>query len=194
MDQERRKTLIELYRKSSDYDLEQLLLEGKESFEDGAYDLIVAEARRRHIHTGPDYIESDYDEDEAEYTDAMKEIRFDMMSDPDLMGVLVNIHQLDELNFHLASAEAIRRGIDATDIRAYRKTVQQERCAEPVEVEMIESPRPLIISKTIDEAKLYAEALDEEGIPYEVQIIVDDKDYKQAEMATNSIMPPENDE
>ncbi|MDM7918682.1 MAG: hypothetical protein QUS12_05895 [Methanosarcina sp.] len=193
MDQERRKTLIELYRKSSDDDLEQLLLEGKESYEDGAYDLIVAEAKRRHIHTGPDYIEA-YDEDEAEDGEAVKEIRFDMISDPDLMGVLVNIHQLDELNFHLASAEAIRRRIDETYIRAYRKTVQRESCAEPVDVEMIENPRPLIIVKTIDEAGFYAEALEGEGIPYEVQIIVDDRDYKQAEMATNGIMPPENDE
>lgn len=194
MDNERRRTLFELYKKSSDEDLEQLLLEGKESYEDGAYDLIVAEAKRRHIHTGPDYIEPDYDEDEAEYTEAIKEIRFDMMSDADLMGVLVNIHSLDELNFHLASAEAIRRRIDSTDIRAYRKTVQQERSAEPVEVEMIENPRPLIIVKTIDEAGFYAEALEGEGIPYELQILVDDKDYKQAEMATNSIMPPENDD
>jgi hypothetical protein len=193
MDNERRRTLFELYKKSSDEELEQLLLEGKESFEDGAYDLILAEAKRRKLDAGTDYIES-YDEDEAEYTDAIKEIRFDMMSDADLMGVLVNMHQLDELNFHLASAEAIRRRIDATDIREYRKTVQQERGAEPVEVEMIENPRPLIILKTIDEAGLYAEALDEEGIPYEIQVIVDDRDYKQAEMATNSIMPPVDDE
>jgi hypothetical protein len=131
-------------------------------------------------------------EDETEDGAAViKEIHFERMSDPDLMGVLVNIHQLDELNFHLASAEAIRRRIDSTDIRAYRKTVQCESCAEPVEIEMIENPRPLIILKTIDEAGLYAETLDEEGIPYEIQIIVDDKDYKKAEMAANSIMPPE---
>jgi len=193
MDNERRRTLFELNKKSSDEDLEQLLLEGKESFEDGAYELILAEAKRRKLDTGTDYIES-YDEDEAEYSEAKKEIRFNMMSDADLMGVLVNMHQLDELNFHLASAEAIRRRIDATDIKTYRKTVQQERCAEPVEVEMIENPRPLVIVKTIDEAGFYAEALDGEGIPYEVQIIVDDKDYKQAEMATGSIIPPVNDE
>jgi hypothetical protein len=190
MDNERRRILFELYKKSSDEDLEQLLLEGKESFEDGAYDLILAEAKRRKIDTGTgsDYDESDYMEAETEDGETViKEIRFDRMSDPDLMGVLVNIHQLDELNFHLASAEAIRRRIDSTDIRSYRKTVQCESCAEPVEIEMIENPRPLIILKTMDEAGLYAETLDEEGIPYEIQIIVDDKDYKRAEMAANSI-------
>ncbi len=192
MDNQRRRTLFELYKKSSDEDLEQLLLEGKESFEDGAYDLILAEAKRRRLDTGSDYGEPDYVEDETEEGEVdIKEIRFDKLSDPDLMGMLVNIHQLDELNFHLASAEAIRRRIDSTDIRAYRKTVQCESCAEHVEVEMIENPRPLIILKTVDEAGLYTEALDEEGIPYEIQIIVDDRDYKKAEMAANSIMPPE---
>jgi hypothetical protein len=190
MDNERRRILFELYKKSSDEDLELLLLEGKESFEDGAYDLILAEAKRRKIDTGTgsDYDESDYHEDETEDGETViKEIHFERMSDPDLMGVLVNIHQLDELNFHLASAEAIRRGIDSTDIRAFKKTVQCESCAEKIEIEMIENPRPLIILKTMDEAGLYAETLDEEGIPYEIQIIVDDKEYKRAEMAANSI-------
>jgi hypothetical protein len=188
MDNERRRTLFELYKKSSDEELEQLLLEGKESFEDGAYDLILAEAKRRRLDTGADYDESDYSEEETESGEAViKEIHFERMSDADLMGVLVNIHQLDELNFHLASAEAIRRKIDSTDIKAYRKTVQCESCAEKLEIEIIENPRPLIILKTIDEAGFYTDALDEEGIPYEIQIIVDDKDYKKAEMAANSI-------
>ncbi len=143
---------------------------------------------------GSDHDDTSYDPDKTEERETAREIRFDRMSNADLMGVLINIHSLDELNYHLASAEAIRRRIDATDIRAYRKTVQSERYTEPVEIDIIENPRPLVIIKTIDEAAFYAEALEGEGIPYEVQVIVDDKDYKQAEIATNSIMHSENDE
>jgi hypothetical protein len=101
--------------------------------------------------------------------------------------ILINIHTLDELNFHLAAAEAIRRNIDASDIREFKNIVQREQCDEGVEIEMIENPQPLMILKTIDEAGLYTDALDEEVIPFEIQIIVDQKDYKQAEMVTNRI-------
>ena len=59
---------------------------------------------------------------------------------------------------------------------------------------MIENPRPLIILKTIDEAGLYIDTLVEEEIPFEIQIIVDDRDYKKAEMATDNILPFPEDE
>ena len=188
MDKERRLELIEIYKRCSDDDLAQMIREGEGSFEDGAYDLILAEVKKR----GLPY-EQDYSGKDGEYGyEEGEEINFDEMSTEDLMGVLVNIHDLDELNFHLAAAEAIRRNIDASDIRAYKKLVQCEQCSPPAdaaEIDIIENPRPLIILKTIDEADLYADTLDEERIPYEIQIIVDDRDYKKAEMATNNIVP-----
>ena len=68
-----------------------------------------------------------------------------------------------------------------------------EQCDDSAEIEMIENPRPLIILKTIDEVGLYTDTLHEAGIPFEIQIIVDDKDYKKAEMVTDNILPfPEN--
>jgi len=67
--------------------------------------------------------------------------------------------------------------------------VNDEQRDEGIEIEVIENPRPLIILKTIDEAGLYINALAEEGIPFEIQINVDDRDYKQAEMATNNLLP-----
>ncbi len=59
---------------------------------------------------------------------------------------------------------------------------------------MIENPRPLIILNSFDEAGLYVDKLDEEEITYEIQIIVDDRDYKKAEMVTMNILPPPEDE
>lgn len=198
MDKERRLKLIEIYKKCSDDDLDQMIQEGRESYEDGAYELILEEIRRRGISdpASDDLLddESDYDgESEYEYAE---EINFEGMSSEDLMGMLVNIHTLDELNFHLAAAEAIRRNIDASDIRAYKKIVQcDNQCSantDTVEMAIIENPRPLIILNSIEEADFYADALAEEGIPFEIQIIVDDRDYKKAELATNNIMlPPE---
>ena len=188
MDKEKRIKLIEMYKRCSDDDLNQMILEGKESFEDGAYELILAEVENRGLDNEAD---EDVLYDDAGY-DISEEINFEKMSTEDLMGILVNIHDLDELNFHLVSAEAIKRGIDMADIRAYRKIVQCEQCSDHIEIEMIENPRPLIILKTIDETGLYADTLYEEGIPFEIQIIVDDRDYKKAEMATkNIIFPPE---
>jgi hypothetical protein len=167
-----------------------MIQEGRESFEEGAYELILTEADKRGIDDEPDYDDQD-NEIDSEY---VEEINFNNMSTEDLMGILINLHALDELNFHLASAEAIRRNIDASDIRAFKKIVNCEQCTDCVEIEMIENPRPLVIIKMIDEAGLYTDTLDEEDIPYEIQIIVDDKDYKKAEMATNNILFPHEDE
>jgi hypothetical protein len=190
MDKEKRIELIGMYKRCSDDDLEQMILEGRESFEDGAYELILAEAQKRGLTNATDD-EEFYDE--AAY-ETCEEINFDEVSTENLMGILVNIHDLDELNFHLASAEAIRRNIDMSDIRAYKKIVQCEQCNDGLEIEMIENPRPLIILKTIDEAGLYADTLYEEGIPFEIQIIVDDRDYKKSVLATNKILLPQEDE
>jgi len=179
MDEIRRKELIEIYKNCSDEDLHQFILEGNENFEEEAYKLILVEAHKRGL-----------DDNEPDDNEVGEEINFDEMSNEDLLGILVNINTLDELNFHLASAEAVRRNIDMTDIRAYKKIVNCEQCDEGIEIELIENPRPLIILKTIDEASLYIDSLDEEGIPFEIQIIIDEKNYKKAEMATNNILPP----
>ena len=154
-------------------------------------ELILEEAKIRGIYNEVDGEE--IREDEVDGDEVREEINFDEMSNEDLFGVLVNIHTLDDLNFHLASAEAIRRKIDMTDIRAFKALVNGEQNEEDVKIEMIENPRPLIILKTIDEAGLYIDTLDKEGIPFEIQIIIDEKNYKKAEMATNNILPtPEN--
>lgn len=189
MDKIERMKLIEIYKRCSDEDLRQFILEGKESFQEGAFELILKEAQKRGIDNKPDVDEYEYDN----YRSG-EEINFAEMSTEDLMGVLVNVHDLDELNFHLASAEAIRRNIDMTDVRAFKKIVQCEQCDTGMEIEMIENPRPLIILKTIDETGLYTDALDEEGISYEIQIIVDDRDYKKAGITANNIMLPFDDE
>ena len=184
MEKERQKNLIEIYGNCGDDDLIQMIQEGEDNFEEGAYELILAEIQKRGL-----------DDELIEYDDEIvEEINFNEMTDQDLMGVLVNMHTLDELNFHLAAAEAIRRNIDATDVRAYKNIVQCEQCSGGTEIEIIESPRPLIIINTIDEAGLYTDALQEEGIPFEIQISVDDRDYKKAEMATSHIVPVPEDE
>ena len=177
MDHEKRMKFIKIYENCSDDEISQMILEGKDSYEEGVYDLIRIEARKRKI-------DKKSDDEFSEGTN------FGEMSNEDLLGVLANIHTLDELNFHLASAEAIKRNIDQTDIREFKKIVNCEQCGDSVEIEMIENPRPLIILNTIDEAGLYIDTLYEEGIPFEIQIIVDDNDYKKAEMATNNILLP----
>lgn len=190
MDNERRKELIEIYRNCSDDDLLEMVQEGKESYEDGAYELILGEVQKRGL-------ADEADDHEIYNYEIGEEINFKDLSTEDLMGVLINIHNLDELNFHLAAAEAIRRNIDSTDIRAYKKIVQCEQCSpspDTMETEIIENPRPLIILKTIGETECYIDALDEEGLPFEIQINVDDRDYRKAEMATNNIMLPQEEE
>ena len=53
MDDAKRMKLIEIYERCSDDEIIQMLLEGKESFEEGAYDLIRIEASKRRINTKP---------------------------------------------------------------------------------------------------------------------------------------------
>ena len=189
MEKEKRKQLIDIYKKCSDDDLNQMILEGEESFEDGAYNLILAEMQKRGI--GEEHHEDEPDDEDG--FEVSEEIDFDKMNTADLMGVLVNLHTLDKLNFHLALAEAVRRKIDTSDITAYKKIVNGNRCEDAIKIEVIENPRPLVILNSFDEAGLYTATLDEEEIPYEIQIIVDDRDYKKAEMVTMNILPaPEN--
>lgn len=189
MEKERRKSLIEYYKNCSDYDLEMMIQDGRESFEEGVYELILNEAEKRGLDekSGNNFL-NDEQEDFGPDNKYYDEINFSKMSTEDLLGLLINTHLLDELNFHLASAEAIRRNIDATDIREFKKIVQQEQCNKGAEIELIENPQPLVILKTIDEACLCANALNEEGILFEIQIIVDQKDYRKAEMASDRIL------
>ena len=184
MDDNKRMKLIETYEKCSDDEIIEMIQEGKDSFEEGVYDLIRIEASKRRLNTKPD----------SGFSGDIRDINYDKISNEDLMGILINVHALDELNFHLASAEAIKRNIDSADIRAFKKIVNCEQCGEAAEIEMIENPRPLIILKTVDEAGLYTDTLDEEGIPFEIQLNVDDRDYKKAEMATDNILPFQEDE
>ncbi len=182
MDSAEQNRFIEIYKKCGDDELVMMIDEGEDSFQEGAYELIIAEAKRRGLVTGNDsfYVEG-----------SEGEINFADMSNEDLMGVLVNIHNLDELNFHMASAEAVRRNIDSSDIRAFKSMVQKkenEQCTECAEkIEVIENPHPLIILNSYEEVGLFVDKLYDEEIPFEIQINVDGRDYKKAEMATSEL-------
>ena len=54
MDDSKRMKLIEIYERCSDDEIREMIQEGKDSFEEGAYDLIRIEARKRRINIKPD--------------------------------------------------------------------------------------------------------------------------------------------
>ena len=188
MDSAEQKRFIEIYKKCGDDEIVMMIDEGEDSFQEGAYELILAEAESRGLISG----------DDALYVEGSEgEINFADMSDEDLMGVLVNIHDLDELNFHMASAEAVRRNIDSSDIRIYKRMVQegkQEQCTECEEkIEVIENPQPLIILHSYEEVGLFVNKLHDEEVSFEIQINVDERDYKKAEMATSELFAVQKD-
>jgi len=174
MELEKQMKFVEYFKERSDVEIKEAVLSGKESFQEGVFEIILAEAHSRKIEINP-----------AQNTEESK--GYDTMSRAELLDLLIKIDTLDELNFHLISAEAIMRKISRKEINEYERLKYGDKQETTPEIDSIENPQPLLIVKNIETARPIAESLSAAQIPFEVQINVDEENYRKAEIKLNEI-------
>jgi len=129
MDMRKKAELMNYYREQSDEVIKDFVRLGRDSFEQGVFDLILKEARQRNIEEQHPAIDASL---EAE-NDENDEEAADMITLPD----------------------------DAL---------------------------PLVIIDNPEDAQPFFKALNEAKIPYSIQIMIDPKDYEQADSVTSNLL------
>jgi len=124
---EKKMDLIKYYREQSDEVIKEFLGLGRDSFEEEAYDLILAEAKHRRLKEEPP---------------------------------------------HIDALEA-------------QKNENNEGAAE--KIPQLSNPLPLIIIDNPEDAQPLFKALIEAGIPYNIQIIVEEDDYEKADYVISNL-------
>jgi len=180
MDVEEVSNLAESYRGLSDKEIAELLQSGPENFEKEAYDLLLMEGRRRRIDikASPDIKTETGKPLEEKTRDEILEL---FMSAPDM----------DEDTYEALCDEALRRDISPEEIDQYRMGISETKKDEEG-TGAIPNPLPLIITENLDEAQPFLKALAEAGIPFSIEIMVDEKDYEKAEDVTGHLKPVDN--
>ena len=179
MEMEERSQLERYYSERSDEELKQFILSGKDSFQEGAYDMILIEARRRRID----------ERDLLAQQNAQKALH--EMSRGELISLLSEDAppkgtQLDSLH-----AEAFRRNIQRDEIAEYRlntapKDLEAPQIAERQQV--MDCTFPLLTLDTLADVNKYTDVLARAGIPFALQILVNEQDYAKAESETNVVL------
>jgi len=134
MDTEKKMDLMKYYREQSDEVIKEFLRLGRDSFEEEAYDLILAEAKHRRLKEEP----------------------------PDI------------------------------DTLEAQKNENNEEAAE--KIPLLGNPVPLIIIDNPEDAQPFFKALLEAGIPYSIQIIVEENDYEQADYVISNLQSKDTNE
>jgi len=98
--------------------------------------------------------------------------------------------------FNALCAEAFRRNISRDEIEHLHKEIIKAQNKEDNEEKeergsLPENILPLIILENLEDAQPYFEALDEAGIPYNIQIMVEENDYDQADHIISRLQPNE---
>ncbi len=181
MDTETNKDLIKYYREQPDEQIREYLRLGRDSFEKEAYDIILMEARRRGLDEQPPEIKGD-------------ERALGEMTRVEILGLFLSGQTMKPDLYNALCAEAFRRNISLDEIqhlhREILKAQKKENNEEEAEKDSQHSnPLPLIILENLEDAQAYFKALNEAGIPYNIQIMVEEQDYDQADHIISQLQP-----
>jgi hypothetical protein len=128
MDMRKKTELMKYYGEQSDEVIKESLRLGRDSFEDGVYDIILKEATHRNIKEEPPAIDTSL----AAENDENNEVAEEMITLPN-------------------------------------------------------NTLPLVIIDNPEDAQPFFKALNEAKIPYSIQIMIDPKDYEQADYLTSNL-------
>jgi hypothetical protein len=175
--------LTKYYNEQSDEQIKEFLRLGRDSFEQEAYDLILTEARRRGL------------DKNAPDTKSIEK-PFGEMTRVEILGLFLSGQTMEKDLYNALCAEAFQRNICRDEIDHFHKEIlkKQKKDNNEDEAETDSTPGnflPLIILENIEDAQPYFEALAEAGIPYNIQIMVEEKDYDQADHITSQLQPDE---
>jgi hypothetical protein len=183
IDMENNMDLIKYYKEQSDEEIKKLLRLGPDSFEQEAYSIIRNEANRRGLYNAaPDIkgIEKPLGE----------------MTRVEILGLLMSAQTMEKDLYNALCAEAFRRNICRDEIEHLRREIlkaqKKENSEENAEVDSRPGNfLPLIILDNLEDARPYIETLTEADIPYSIQIMVEEKNYDQADSIISQLRPDE---
>ena len=126
----RKKTeLMKYYREQSDEVIKEFLHLGRDSFEEGVYDIILKEATHRNIKEEPPTVNASLETENDENNEGSEEM-----------------------------------------------------------ITLPNNTLPLVIIDNPEDAQPFFKALNEAKIPYSIQIMIDPKDYEQADYVTSNLL------
>ena len=178
MDMEERAKLEQFYLERTDEEIKQFMLDGENCFQEGAYELIRAEARRRRIDDG---VISEFKDKAAIHA----------MARGAILELLSGRKLPSGINEDLLYSEAFRRKIsweEVSQFRDFKNKINNPESSEPSTT--VTSPLDLVqlISfDNVNDEKAFADALTKAGINFTLQIMVDQNDFEKADAATRVI-------
>jgi hypothetical protein len=182
--------LAKSYSEKSDEEIRALLQSGRDSFEEEAYDILLKESRRRGFDQAVPGI--------TRTQRSIGETPLGAMTQGEILGLFMSAHTLEADLYNDLCAEAFRRNMCRAEVDQFCKNIcKGQKCEADEEdeaIEMLSHPLPLIIVENSEDAQPFLEALDEAGIPYNIQIIVDDKDYEKADYTISHLQSSKEDE
>jgi|WetSurSiteA1Bulk_404760.scaffolds.fasta_scaffold46084_2 hypothetical protein len=183
IDMENNMDLIKYYKEQSDEEIKKLLRLGPDSFEQEAYDIIRNEANRRGLYNDASDIKG-------------IEKPLGEMTRVEILGLLMSAQTMEKDLYDALCAEAFRRNICRDEIehlhREILKAQKKENNEEDAEVDSRPGNfLPLIILENLEDARPYFETLTEADIPYSIQIMVEEKNYDQADSIISQLRPGE---
>jgi len=183
MDMEEKMNLIKYYQERSDEEIKEFLRLGPDSFEQEACDIIRNEARRRGL-----------DKDLPRNKGLEKPLG--QMTRVEILGLFLSAQTMEPDLYNALCAEAFRRNICRDEIEHLHREILKAQKKENNEEEAGTDPLPgnhlpLIILENLEDAQPYFNALTEAGIPYNIQIMVEEKNYDQADYITSRLQPNE---
>jgi len=183
MDMEKNMNLIKYYKEQSDEQIKEFLRLGLDSFEQEAYDIIRNEARCRGL-----------DKETPDIKGIDKPLG--EMTRLEILGLFLSAQSMEPDLYNALCAEAFRRNISRDEIEHLHKNIlkalkKENHEEEPETCSLPGNYLPLIILENLEDAQPYFEALTEAGIRYNIQIMVEEKDYDQADYIISQLQPDE---
>ncbi len=183
MDMKNNLHLIKYYKEQSDEQIKEFLRLGRDSFEQEAYDIIRNEARLRGLYN---------DAPEAKGV----EKPLGEMTRAEILGLFLSGRTMEPDIYNALCAEAFRRNICHDEIEhLHREIIKVQHKEDNEDKEergsLPENILPLIILENLEDARPYFNVLAEAGIPCSIQIMVDEKDYDQADHIISRFQPDE---
>jgi hypothetical protein len=184
MDMEMSLNLAKSYSEKSDEEIMALLQSGRDSFEEEAYDILLKESRRRGFDQASPAI--------ARSQRLIGEKPLQAMTQGEILELFVSANTLEADLYNDLCAEAFRRNMCRAEVDQFCKNIcKGQKCEADEEddeaIQLPGNPLPLIIVEKPEDAQPFWEALDEADISYNIQIIVDDKDYEKADYAISHL-------
>jgi hypothetical protein len=191
MDMEMSLNLAKSYGEKSDDEIRALLQSGRDSFEEEAYDILLKESKRRGFDQAATVI--------ARTQRLIGEKPLGTLTQGEILDLFMSSHTMEPDLYIELCAEAFRRNMCRAEVDQFCKDVLAAQKNEEDEQEAVTTqapcnPLPLLIVENIEDAEPFLEALDEAGISYNIQIIVDENDYEKADYVTSHLQSIVDDE